>query len=130
MNDSPIPSLEEMGVALLEFTPSSCLFKAMDQIEVMTKDVTSVTHWHGKVFLETVTDGHSGAFIGFHLVSASHLRGEEKETDMFRLLARGWWLDMKKVPLRERASLSKLYLKSLWILIKYPETRKLNAKDS
>ncbi len=112
------------GVVLGTFKPHAAEFTEMDQIVVMTEDVSLVTKWHGLVCIQHMVDGET--VKGFILVGAKHLRGEDQETAVSMLLKRAWEFDLASAQhAYSTEELSALYLPALELLEKYPTTRPL-----
>lgn len=112
------------GVVLAPFRPHAAESKEMDEIVVMTEDVSLVTKWHGLVCISHMVDGET--LKGFTIVCAKHLRGEDQETSVSMLLKRAFAFDLESsqhsYTLEELAA---LYLPAAQLLERYPNIVRL-----
>ena len=113
------------GIVLGLFCPHAALSIEMDEIVVMTEDVSLVTKWHGLVCISHMVDGET--LKGFTLVCAKHLLGEDQETSVFMLLKRAFACDLESsqhtYSLKELAA---LYLPAVQLLEKHPTAWRLS----
>ncbi len=107
------------GMVIAPFRPHAAECKEMDEIVVMTEDVSVVTKWHGLVCISHMVDGET--LKGFTLVCAKQLRGADQETSVSILLKRAFAFDLESTQhpytLEELAA---LYLPAAQLLEKHP----------
>jgi len=108
---------------LQEFKPHVAIERSMDQLTLLTKDTTTVTHWLGRFHLELLQAGYSRQLVGFHLVSIHGLAGTQELNSVPHLLCRAWKRDWASGNWRERIRLSYGYIRALYLMWQYPQLR-------
>lgn len=113
------------GMVLGTFQPHAAEFTDMDNIVVMTVDVSMVTKWHGLVCIQHMVDGD--ILKGFTLIGAEHLRGKRQTKFVPMLLLRAFSFDKKsKQHSSSWKELLELYLPAARLLSKHPTTWQLS----
>ncbi len=109
------------AMEITPFIPRACESKELDQVVVMTEDVSLVTRWHGLVCIQHMVDGET--LKGFVLIGAKHLRGENDETLVKTLLRRAFAFDLESTQhTLSLEELTALYLPAARLLTKHPTT--------
>ncbi len=109
------------GMVLAPFRPHAAEFKEMDDIVVMTEDVSLVTKWHGLVSIEHLCDGE--VLKGFRLIGARHLRANIRTNFVPSLLLEALLFDLKSDQHTYSArALCELYIGPVRLLMQYPTT--------
>jgi hypothetical protein len=113
------------GMVITPFKPHAAEFTGMDQIVVVTEDVSLVTKWYGMVSIEHLFDG--ATLKGFHLIGAKHLRGEDKDTNVMVLLKRALSYDLESTQhAYSKQELVRLYASAEALVREHPSTLKLS----
>ena len=104
------------------FKPIASVHDEMDMLDVLVKDASTVSIWHGQIHLETLCSFDKKTVLGFHLVCYQALQKPGVTKLTLVLLWRAFRRDFKNLDASgmSKEKLISVYSKVLLLLLYHP----------